>query len=297
MHRHQQHRQQQALPEKNHSAILGKTKTTASTKKTQRAKSQLSHKLTCALPPKYWEGGFSTVRAHHASVVKTFNPNEEHAFLLWKNEVEALHACRTIANVPRLLTCRCDLKRSAFTIKMTRCAGHPLDYLYESSAIAIDDALILTIAYHTLLILRDMHALSICHYDIKLENIMYHVPHALVSLIDFGFCKRGLLTSYKGTEHYVAPEILDASIPFPKGGPPCDIYALGCVLYYLMCMANHCYNPSGSPTRSFPWSTTASPRIAFLSLAIKQMLGHAEERPNAAALASRCAEFLRNSPF
>lgn len=44
-------------------------------------------------------------------------------------------------------------------------------------------------------------------------------------------CKEDLLTERVGTLHYIAPEVLE-DVPY---GKKVDIWALGCILYALLC--------------------------------------------------------------
>ena len=86
--------------------------------------------------------------------------------------------------------------------------------------------------------LQYMHDQNICHFDIKIHNIMYvreGGDHICYKLADFGVSKKYVSESVakiygaQGTRLYMAPELLRA----PKGmseSKPADIYSLGCVL-------------------------------------------------------------------
>ena len=80
--------------------------------------------------------------------------------------------------------------------------------------------------------LEHAHALGLQHRDLKPSNIMLDAQLA-PRILDFGLSSghpyRGHL---KGTLHYVAPEQLDPSQPIDRRT---DIYALGVVLYELLC--------------------------------------------------------------
>jgi serine/threonine protein kinase len=76
------------------------------------------------------------------------------------------------------------------------------------------------------------HSRSICHRDIKLENILVDQDQRL-RLIDFGFsakCGQKLRT-FCGTPPYMAPE-LASKVPYY--GEPADMWALGVLLYLML---------------------------------------------------------------
>jgi serine/threonine protein kinase len=80
--------------------------------------------------------------------------------------------------------------------------------------------------------LEHAHALGLQHRDLKPSNIMVDAQLS-PRILDFGLSSghpyRGHL---KGTLHYVAPEQLDPSRPIDRRT---DVYALGVVLYELLC--------------------------------------------------------------
>ena len=78
-----------------------------------------------------------------------------------------------------------------------------------------------------------MHQRNVTHRDIKLENILLDETRTRVKLIDFGF---SACIPYEkkvcGTPSYMAPEIVSK---IEYSGPPADIWALGVLLYALLC--------------------------------------------------------------
>ena len=82
------------------------------------------------------------------------------------------------------------------------------------------------------------HSQGVAHRDIKLENILLDEAEKKVKLIDFGFatCMPGhkKVRMFCGTPSYIAPEILKRE---EYAGPPADIWALGVLLYALLCGA------------------------------------------------------------
>ncbi len=72
--------------------------------------------------------------------------------------------------------------------------------------------------------------------DLKLENVVVDQNLSL-KLIDFAFCEKveSENTKFKGTENYVAPEVVAVDnklLPFYKADKA-DMYSLGVVLFIL----------------------------------------------------------------
>lgn len=80
------------------------------------------------------------------------------------------------------------------------------------------------------------HSKNITHRDIKLENILLDEKRKNVKLIDFGFStwipNDKKIKMFWGTPSYMAPEIVSKQ---EFCGPPADIWALGVLLYALLC--------------------------------------------------------------
>ncbi|CAI2382676.1 unnamed protein product [Moneuplotes crassus] len=80
------------------------------------------------------------------------------------------------------------------------------------------------------------HSKNITHRDIKLENILLDESKTEVKLIDFGFStcipNEKKIKIFCGTPSYMAPEIVSKK---EFRGPPADIWALGVLLYALLC--------------------------------------------------------------
>ena len=81
-----------------------------------------------------------------------------------------------------------------------------------------------------------LHSNNICHRDLKLENLMLDAKYNL-KMLDFGFSTRvsgkdgtGLLSSYLGTELYMAPEI---SQGIKYKGEEVDLFAMGVLLFII----------------------------------------------------------------
>ena len=92
--------------------------------------------------------------------------------------------------------------------------------------------------------LAEAHALSIVHRDIKPSNIIL-VPERggepdVVKVVDFGLVKElddaaaaaiTVAGRIAGTPHYLSPEAISSP---DRVGPHSDVYALGCVAYFLV---------------------------------------------------------------
>ena len=80
------------------------------------------------------------------------------------------------------------------------------------------------------------HEIRVTHRDIKLENILLDETKTIIKLIDFGFSTciphERKVKIFCGTPSYMAPEIVSK---IEYSGPPADIWALGVLLYALLC--------------------------------------------------------------
>ena len=75
-----------------------------------------------------------------------------------------------------------------------------------------------------------MHARSICHRDMKPDNIIYNPSTGAVKIIDFGFAcfAKDKLKVFCGTPSFMSPEIVAKR---EYRGASADIWACGIILY------------------------------------------------------------------
>jgi BR serine/threonine kinase len=77
-----------------------------------------------------------------------------------------------------------------------------------------------------------LHAHSICHRDLKLENILLD-EHDNVKIADFGFARwmQSNVETSCGSPHYAAPDVIAGK---PYDGRKADIWSCGVILYTLL---------------------------------------------------------------
>lgn len=92
--------------------------------------------------------------------------------------------------------------------------------------------------------MKKLHDNDIAHLDIKLENIMVDGERDEIKIIDFGFSsktsfydsntnslKQKKLNEFRGSPHYVSPELI---MHLPYDGKKADIWAIGILTYALL---------------------------------------------------------------
>eukprot|EP00939_MAST-03C_sp_MAST-3C-sp1_P000238 g238.t1 len=86
--------------------------------------------------------------------------------------------------------------------------------------------------------LNHIHRLKVCHRDIKLDNILLDCSGSILKFTDFGFSthikdpEKDRQRLFCGTPAYMAPEIIRGG---SYRGFPVDIWAMGVVLYAVVC--------------------------------------------------------------
>ena len=86
--------------------------------------------------------------------------------------------------------------------------------------------------------LEHLHLHGVVHRDLKPENIMVRPDHRIF-LIDFGTAKNLRDDTHNGPEFVGTPEYMSPeAINSETAGPEADLWALGCVLYQMLCGQN-----------------------------------------------------------
>lgn len=128
-----------------------------------------------------------------------------------------------------------DAPKHVFIIMEYLGGGSLHAYLKKRSARRLDDARARRIFTQACAGLKYLHDRHIVHRDIKLENLLLD-ENATVKIIDFGFATivppGKKIRVFCGTPSYMAPEIV-ARKEHP--GPCSDIWAMGVLLYALLC--------------------------------------------------------------
>lgn len=138
------------------------------------------------------------------------------------------------------------------------------------------------------------HSRGVVHRDLKPSNVM-HADDGTVKLLDFSFAselggKPDSLTmsgTAFGTPYYMAPERLRAAGPRgQRAGPPCDIYALGVMLYELLTGAP----PLGRYARASAKAAVPPETDALIDALLSE---NPAARPDAAAVVRQTDDLLR----
>lgn len=107
--------------------------------------------------------------------------------------------------------------------------------ILEKGCLSVNETI--SLISNLLEVLHYCHEHGVCHRDIKPENLLLG-PDGRLKIIDFGIAGmegssrvtyRGF-SGLMGTPEYMSPE----QIKGERGGPQSDIYAVGCLLYYLL---------------------------------------------------------------
>ena len=90
-------------------------------------------------------------------------------------------------------------------------------------------------AYQSLRALAYIHALGICHRDIKPQNLLVDSDTHELRICDFGSAKRlrsdQVNVSYICSRYYRAPELIFGSTAYDSG---IDVWSIGCVIAELL---------------------------------------------------------------
>jgi len=123
----------------------------------------------------------------------------------------------------------------AYYIIYEYCANREIFDYAASLVTHLDNELCHLIFVQALQGVAYMHSRNVCHYDLKLENLMFDDTFS-VKIIDFGLSggNRVKAVDTKGTIGYIAPEFLKPKDLNEKlKGEKVDVFALGVILFAL----------------------------------------------------------------
>ena len=107
--------------------------------------------------------------------------------------------------------------------------------LYHKSKSQMPMLLVKLYSYQMLRSLAYIHAIGICHRDIKPQNILVNTQNHILKLCDFGSAKKLVKgepnISYICSRYYRAPELIFGSTDYT---PAIDVWSIGCVIVELI---------------------------------------------------------------
>ena len=139
-------------------------------------------------------------------------------------------------NIIKLLETYVDFHR--LYIIMECCTGGELfDKLYEQPNNRFTEAECVNMGIKMVSSLKYLHDNNIFHRDLKLENFIFTRKDGggEIKMIDFGMSLNYLegqnFNSTCGTCYYMAPEVIDKSVPYTEA---CDMWSMGVIMYMLL---------------------------------------------------------------
>jgi serine/threonine protein kinase len=162
-------------------------------------------------------------------------------------EREVLIEMRPHANVVRLYHTFKDAQSLYFLFQYVAgsvelfhilCDAGPKDKRKEMTVHSVPASAARHYAAQTVNALEHLHAHGVVHRDLKPENIMVRPDHRIF-LIDFGTAKNLRDDTHNGPEFVGTPEYMSPEAINSKAtGPEADLWALGCILYQMLCGQN-----------------------------------------------------------
>ena len=176
-----------------------------------------------------------------------------------EREVELLRETDHHSNVVRYF---CMEKDSVFRYIALELGCSTLKEYVEKSLDFSPNLDRIKILYQALLGLNHLHNLTVCHRDVKPENIIISMPNTngvrRVMISDFGLCKKlnpghhsfsmSTTTNLVGTLGWIAPEIVKNKGTSFKPTCSVDIFSMGCVFYYVITGGYHPFSDAHDET-------------------------------------------------
>ena len=99
----------------------------------------------------------------------------------------------------------------------------------------IPDLIVKLYSYQMLRSIAYIHAVGICHRDIKPRNVLVDISTQILKLCDFGSAKQLVVgeasVAYTCTRHYRAPEMIFGNTNYTT---QVDVWSVGCVIAEIM---------------------------------------------------------------
>ncbi|CAH8461723.1 unnamed protein product [Dicrocoelium dendriticum] len=269
------------------------------------------------------EGGFGVVYEAHDSVkgtpyaLKRILSHDKDTSNLIMQEIALLKRLSGHPNIMRFYhaasVCKEKVKgvSAEFLIVTELCRGGPLTHYLPTphQEPPLPVSVILQIVYQTCRAVQHMHnqCPPIIHRDLKVDNLLLSEDF-IIKLCDFGSAST---TSYSPdhtwsslqrlsvqeelerftTPMYRAPEMLDLYLNHPIGTAS-DIWALGCILFYLTCT----YHPFEDSAKlailnaNYQLPTAPSDHTIFHNLIRQMLLINPTQRPNVTEVLGELSE-------
>jgi BR serine/threonine kinase len=172
-------------------------------------------------------------QTRHQFAIKIIPKDQFHSHPEVQNKIYREIALMRLMDHPHLVRLHeiLESQRHLYIVMEYASHGELFDYLVARGELSPEQAI--HIFRHILYGLDYLHSHSICHRDLKLENILLD-EHECVKITDFGFARwmqSDLAETSCGSPHYAAPEVI---LGRPYDGRKADVWSLGVILYTLL---------------------------------------------------------------